>query len=452
MRKIERRTWICLLIAGILAAGLAVFVVLFFKDGGEWASAAFNRHLYSSSGTLLTGRVLDRDGNVLSQVEDGKRVYGGDARQRRATLHVVGDLQGKIGTGALTAFADRLTGYNPVTGVAAAEAGGSDLYLTIDLDCQLAAWNALNGRKGAVLLYDYETGEILCLVSSPAYDPENVPDDLESDPDYEGAYINRALRAAFTPGSILKTVTLHAAIEELPDLFDRTWTCTGSIQIGDQTVTCTSAHGDETIGQAFSNSCNCVFGLLAVELGADTLERYVEQAGLTSSYSVDGIPTLASSIPLEGLSEGQLAWAGVGQAKDSVNPLSMLVYMGAVANGGRAAVPRLIHRSDASLIPAGWGARRTGTLIAPDTAQILSDMMAYNVTSNYGSSRFGNLDMGAKSGTAEVGADQKPHAWFAGFVREAEHPYAFVVLVENGGSGSQAAGDVAAAVLSAAVG
>ena len=178
MRKIERRTWICLLIAGILAAGLAVFVVLFFKDGGEWASASFNRHLYSSSGTLLTGRVLDRDGNVLSQVEDGKRVYGGDARQRRATLHVVGDLQGKIGTGALTAFADRLTGYNPVTGVAAAEAGGSDLYLTIDLDCQLAAWNALNGRKGAVLLYDYETGEILCLVSSPAYDPENVPDDL----------------------------------------------------------------------------------------------------------------------------------------------------------------------------------------------------------------------------------------------------------------------------------
>ena len=60
MRKIERRTWICLLIAGILAAGLAVFVVLFFKGGGEWASASFNRHLYSSSGTLLTGRVLDR--------------------------------------------------------------------------------------------------------------------------------------------------------------------------------------------------------------------------------------------------------------------------------------------------------------------------------------------------------------------------------------------------------
>lgn len=86
MRKIERRTWICLLIAReSWPRDLAVFVVLFFKDGGEWASASFNRHLYSSSGTLLTGRVLDRDGNVLSQVEDGKRVYGatpGSAGQR----------------------------------------------------------------------------------------------------------------------------------------------------------------------------------------------------------------------------------------------------------------------------------------------------------------------------------------------------------------------------------
>ena len=452
MRKIERRTWICLLIAAVLAVGLALFVVLFFKDGASWVSASFNRHLYSSSGTLLAGRVLDRDGNVLSQVTDGARTYGGDAQQRRATLHVVGDLQGKIGTGALTAFAHRLTGYSPVTGVAAAKAGGRDLYLTIDLDCQLAAWRALDGRKGAVVLYDYDTGEILCLVSAPSYDPLDVPEDLESDPAYEGAYIDRPLRAAFTPGSIMKTVTLHAAIQELPDLFARTWTCTGSVQIGDELVTCSSPHGEESIGQAFSNSCNCVFGLLAVELGADTLGRYVEQSGLTSSYSVDGIPSLPSSIPLEGLSDGQLAWAGVGQAQDTVCPLSMAVYMGAIANGGRAAVPRLIHRVDGELIPASWRARRTGSLIDGDTASTLADMMAYNVTANYGSDRFGGLDLCAKSGTAEVGGGQTPHAWFSGFVRDPDHPYAFVVLVENGGSGSQVAGDVAAAVLAAAVG
>ena len=452
MRKIERRTWICLLIAGILAAGLAVFVVLFFKDGGEWASASFNRHLYSSSGTLLTGRVLDRDGNVLSQVEDGKRVYGGDARQRRATLHVVGDLQGKIGTGALTAFADRLTGYNPVTGVAAAEAGGSDLYLTIDLDCQLAAWNALNGRKGTVAVYNYQTGEILCLVSSPSFDPRNIPSGLETDPSYDGVYLNRFLSSTFPPGSIFKTVTLAAALEELPDLEERTWVCEGSAQIGDGTVTCTAAHGEQDIREALANSCNVVFGQLAVELGGSTLERYAGKAGLTSRYSVNGIPTAAGSFSLTGISDNDLAWAGVGQYHDAVNPCSMLVYMGAIANGGRAAVPCLLLQVDTPGLPdLPQFTRRTGRLIARDTAETLADMMAYNVTAAYGTSRFPNMDLCAKSGTAEVGGGQAPHAWFTGFLRDEDHPYAFLVLVENGGSGSSAAGDVASRVLNALV-
>ena len=78
-------------------------------------------------------------------------------------------------------------------------------------------------------------------------------------------------------------------------------------------------------------------------------------------------------------------------------------------------------------------------------------MMVNNVAAAYGTKRFPNMDLGAKSGTAEVGADQKPHAWFAGFLRDEDHPYAFVVLVENGGSGADVAGTVASKVLKAAV-
>ena len=79
--------------------------------------------------------------------------------------------------------------------------------------------------------------------------------------------------------------------------------------------------------------------------------------------------------------------------------------------------------------------------------ETLADMMAYNVTAAYGTSRFPNMDICAKSGTAEVGEGQTPHAWFAGFLRGEETPYAFVVLVENGGGGSSVAGGVAAKVL-----
>ena len=90
-------------------------------------------------------------------------------------------------------------------------------------------------------------------------------------------------------------------------------------------------------------------------------------------------------------------------------------------------------------------------MIKADTAQVMADMMANNVSATYGAKRFSGMDLCAKSGTAEVGGGQAPHAWFTGFLRDEDHPYAFLVLVENGGSGSSAAGDVASRVLNALV-
>lgn len=439
----------CLILALALTAGLAVFAVLWLVNGGSWVSASFNRHLYSSGGALLSGRVLDRDGDVLSWVENGKRTYYDGATVRKATLHAVGDLQGKIGTSALSSFADQLTGYNPITGAWTSEHGGNDLYLTIDARYNYAAYNALNGRKGAVMVYNYKTGEVLCMVSSPAYDPLDVPDDLETNERYEGVYLNRCLSATYPPGSTFKTVTLAAAIEHIDDLFSRTWTCTGSTQIGEETVTCPYAHGEMDIGEAFTSSCNGVFGQLAVELGEDVLEKYAKKAGLANSYSLNGIPTTASTFDLEGLTDGQLAWAGIGQYHDMVNPCAMMVYMGAIANGGKAAQPKLIAKVERPMaLDSGLGwTKYTGRLIDADTAQTLADMMSANVTNGYGAGSFPNMDVCAKSGTAEVAQGEKPHAWFAGFLRNADAPYAFVAVVENGGYGTSTAGSVAAAVL-----
>lgn len=449
MKKIERRTLVCLVLALCLAAGMCVFLGKYLLQGGSWASSAFNRHLYNTDGQLSSGTVLDRDGDVLSTVtDDGQRTYYDDADVRKATLHAVGDLQGNIGTGALNAFADKLTGYNLLNGAFGAGAG-SDLYLTIDARYNYEAYKALGGHAGTVAVYNYKTGEILCMVSAPSYDPLNVPADIETNDRYKGAYINRFLSSTFTPGSVYKTVTLAAALGEIPDLEQRTWTCEGSVQIGDETIICSGTHGQQNIGDAFANSCNVVFAQIAAELGADTLKKYTEQAGLTDSYSVNGLPTAAGSFQWDGITDGQLGWAGVGQGQDQVNPCALMVYMGAIANGGKAAKPYLIEKTVSALglpsLPHFTG--KTGQLVSPDTAQTLSDMMAENVQKTYGAGRFPNMDICAKSGTAEVGEGQTPHAWFAGFLRGEDTPYAFVVLVENGGGGSAVAGTVASRVL-----
>ena len=176
MRKIEKRAVLCLIIALALIAGLGLFCFRFVTNASDWAAYPYNRHMYSNSGQLLSGTILDRDGDLLTEVKDGERVYYPDATVRRATVHAVGDGSGYIGTGALTAFADRLSGYNLITGGYSPLGSGRNLTLTLDAYLNVTAYNAMDGRQGTVGVYNYKTGDILCMVSTPSFDPENPPD------------------------------------------------------------------------------------------------------------------------------------------------------------------------------------------------------------------------------------------------------------------------------------
>ena len=189
MRKIEKRSIFCLILAALLGLGLAFFCFQFVVDGGDWASYPYNRHLYNNAGQLKGGTILDRDGDMLSTLdEDGNRIYNDDAAVRRATLHAVGDKNGNIGAGALTSFADKLSGYNLLTGVYSPLGTGNSLYLTIDAYLNNVAYQALNGMNGTVGVYNYKTGEILCMVSTPTFDPANPPDIAADDPAWDGVY------------------------------------------------------------------------------------------------------------------------------------------------------------------------------------------------------------------------------------------------------------------------
>ena len=95
----------------------------------------------------------------------------------------MGDRAGNIATGARQAFSEQLSGFNPILGTTA---GGHNVYLTLDADLNRTAYEALNGRKGAVGVYNYKTGELLCMVSTPTFDPENPPEIQDGDSRYEG--------------------------------------------------------------------------------------------------------------------------------------------------------------------------------------------------------------------------------------------------------------------------
>ncbi len=437
MTKIKRRSAVLLIVILLFAAGMGVFLFRYFRDGRQWAAFSANDTAYTD-GVLKHGEITDRNGETLLVMDDGTYRYSSDVLTRLSTLHAVGDRYGNVGTAANVVFREYLTGYDTVNGLYRSDRTGA-VALSLDAGLNRRAWQALNGRKGTVAVCDCDTGQILCMVSAPSFDPDSPPDSFDS-PEYEGAFINRFLSSAYTPGSIYKLVTAAAALERLPDAMERVYSCDGAWEVGSDEVACMGVHGDLSLRQALAVSCNCYFAQLAADLGGETLASQAERFGLTDPISVDGVPSAKGRYVLSGETL-DTAWSGIGQGQDTVCPAAMLRLMTAVANGGAAAELTLLRD----------GAKGTGERLMPEkTADALAELMHNDVVASYGESLFPGITAYAKSGTAEVGGGQSPHAWFVGFGEKDGRTLAFVVLVENGGYGSTAAGAVASDVLTAA--
>lgn len=454
MRKLEKRALICILLTFILLAGLCYYVTLLARNGDTWASYPANQDVYKN-GYLSKGAIYDRNGKtLLKHTKSGKTKYNSSYDIRKATVHAVGDVKGNISTGANQVFASSMVGYNFVSGTFSTNDEGRKVYLTLDADLCSVANDALNGQNGTVGVYNYKTGEIICMVSSPNYDPLDPP--TVSKNDTSGIYLNKLLSSKMVPGSTFKVITSTAAIENIDDLDNWTYTCDGSEQYGSYSkdkVTCPYAHGTVNFKQALAKSCNCAFGQLTKKIGAKKMKEYTEKAGLMNSYNVDGVNTMKGSFsfPSGGIT---LAWSGIGQYEDLVNPCSLMVYMGAIANGGKAADPKIL---DSIKYSNGFSTTldiktKTKELIKSSTADELGSMLHNNVVSNYGESNYPGLDLYAKSGTAEISSAVDPHSWFTGYIKNDGYPYAFVVMVENGGWGSEVAGGVANTVMQEVIG
>lgn len=426
MKRIKRRAAAVLVLAALILVGLGYFLARLAENGSSWAMYRANASVYTD-GILDCGILTDRDGLILARMGDGEHHYADDETVRISCLHAVGDFLGYIGSGALTVYAGQLAGYSFWEGTTA---GGQTVALSLDADLQTTAWTALAGRSGAVLVLDYTTGEILCMVSSPAYDPNG-----EADTSLDGVYVNRCTGASFTPGSVFKLVTLAAALDTIPDLETRRFTCHQTLEMDGGTIRCTGWHGEQTIEQALANSCNCAFGELARELGPEVLEEYAQALGVAGSLTLDGVSTAAGQFLPAETGTADLAWSGIGQYEDLVTPYAMARLCAAIANGGQVREPTLLLGQDNGLT----------RLLSEETAEALGDYMNYDVVYSYGRDRFPGLDLCAKTGTAEVGGGAT-HAWFVGYLQSGA-PLAFAVVLEKGGGGLIQAGAVANTVL-----
>ena len=449
MNRITKRTWIMGLFLLILLGGLLMFMWEYATQAERWVSFSGSPHLYNSS-NIGCGTITDRSGNVLLDIAQG-RTYSDNANTRKSTLHWLGDKKGFISASTVSTYAASMVGYDRINGVYSASGEGGQARLTISAKVQNAALEAMGNRKGTVGVYNFKTGEIICALTTPTYDPENVPD-IANDTTgaYDGVYLNRFLQSAYVPGSIFKIVTLSAALDCVPGIENMTFSCRGKIEYGTEAVTCEKVHGNQSLKQAFANSCNCAFAQIAEKVGKNNMVKYVKQFGVTQKLSFDGSTTVAGNYDISNTAPVSFAWSCIGQHSDLVNPARYMTFMGAIGGRGVAAEPYLM-----AVVTNGGDTtyeaktKKTDRLMSKEVADTVADYMRNNVKAVYGDGNFGGLPVCAKSGTSQLGGDQKSNAMFAGFVDSEQYPLAFIVVVENGGYGSHTCVPVISKVLSA---
>lgn len=449
MNRVTKRTWLMSLFIFLLLGGMAFFLWEYATQADQWIISTGSPHVYNSA-NIGTGKVTDRSGDVLLDITD-TRAYSDNAATRKSTLHWLGDRKGYISASAIANYAAEMVGFDLVEGVYDITGGGGIAKLTLSSQVQNVALEAMADRKGTIAVYNYKTGEILCAVTTPTYDPDSVPDIASDDTGkYDGVYLNRFIQSAYVPGSIFKVVTTAAALDCVEGIEQMRFTCYGKVEYGTEAVTCETAHGTLDLKQALSNSCNCCFAQIAELVGKKNMVAYVEKFGVAESLSFDGISTAKGNYDVSDAAPVSFAWSCIGQYTDLINPARYMAFMGAIAGGGEGAQPYLVAEVKSGGVTTYQAeTEMSERIVSEEVAQKIRDYMRNNVQNIYGDWNFSGMNVCAKSGTSQLGGEEVSNAMFAGFVADAQYPLAFIVVVENGGYGAATCVPIISQVLGA---
>lgn len=362
---------------------------------------------------------------------------------------------------------------------------GQSLRLTIDLDLQKAAEDAMGDRNGAVVALDPHTGEVLAMVSRPIFDPNdfsvrisrNEWDKLITDPMHP--LMNKAIQAQLAPGSTFKIIMSLAGLEQ-GIAQNLTVNCAGGITLYGHFFGCDKHHGEVDIENAIPWSCDTFFYVLATKLGIDTIAHYAHEVGIGEKTGID-LPNEASgTMPStewkmrnfhEKWYAGETVSVGIGQGAVAVTPIQLARAIGGIASGGVLKRPHVVFPDEVSpevrqqILENYPGSGDKTIQESTATWETITDAM-YNTVNGPGGtaagSRLANIDFAGKTGTAEVvnhsaGAkslgtgNARANAWFVGMTPRRNPDIVVVVLSEHGGWGAEAAAPIGARVIEAYV-
>ena len=365
---------------------------------------------------------------------------------------------------------------------------GDDLVLSIDLEVQQVAWDALGDRPGAVVAIDPQDGSVIAMVSKPAFDPNAFVHGI-STTDYQAIVsspgrplFNRAVWGGYEPGSTLKPFIGLGGLElGIVDAETKIWSG-GQFRLPNHDRPYrdwkAGGHGWVTIEQALEESVNSYFYQLALDMGIDRMHAWLEPFGFGAPTGIDMPGEASGVLPSRDWKRGQYGqpWypgetviAGIGQGFNVVTPIQLATALAALANGGTVFIPHLLQASK----PGGGAAELTESEVArriavtdQDNWLVIRSGMERVVHGAAGTARaiepLDSYRIAGKSGTAQVVAQAEDqgeptsqarhlqnHALFAAYAPATRPLIAVAAVVEHGGGGSAEAAPVARLVIDA---
>jgi penicillin-binding protein 2 len=437
-------------------------------------------------------RLYPRDGFGAHLIGYVGEVSENDLNQEKYAAYSPGDVVGKSGVEeAYDAVLRGVDGSRDVivnshgkeVGVMGQELAtpGQDLRLTIDLDLQIAAEKALEGKNGAIVAMDPHTGEILAMASRPTFDPNQFAVRLTQAywktlmENADHPMMNKAIQAQVAPGSTFKVIMTLAGLQENVAQ-DMHVECNGGATFYGHFFGCDKHHGGVDIHNALPYSCDTFYYTLANKLGIDKIAEYGHSVGIGQKTGIDLPDEQAGILPSEQWKmktqhdkwyAGETISVGIGQGATEATPLQLARALSGIASGGVLVRPHVILPGQVSADVQsaiessypGSGAARIA--LTPANWQIITDDMA-NVLSPIGTAAEAHLegvDFAGKTGTADVVSGRKkgtadkstiPNAWFVGMAPRRNPDIVVAVLWEHGYWGNNSA-KLAAQVIEAYV-
>ncbi|HEY1851048.1 MAG TPA: penicillin-binding protein 2 [Candidatus Binataceae bacterium] len=364
------------------------------------------------------------------------------------------------------------------------ERPGNSVVMTIDLDLQQVAENAIGARAGALVAIDPNTGYILAMASHPAYNPNIFAGGIQSsawrelitDPSHP--LENRSIQGIYPPGSTFKVVDSIAALMDRTMTTSTSYNCPGGIWFGNREYRCwrKQGHGNISFHRAIVESCDVFFYDVGQHLGVDRIAAWAHALGLGKKTGIDLDNEKAGTIPSSEWKERRFheRWypaetlsVAIGQGYVAVTPIQLAELAAEVANGGTLYKPQFVSQIDAldgSVVKTFPPVVENQTRIDPQVLAQLRSAMADVVNASDGTGKAAKIDgiiVAGKTGTAQVvkeaqGARTKEtalsdknrdHGWFMAFA-PVDHPkIAIACVIEHSGHGGSTAAPVVKAVM-----